>query len=204
MPEQKISNKYIDFLKEIGTVGTGNAATALSSILNTFVSISLPQIKVLPLESLGSVLGNPDDTYFVMDVGLEGDIEGRIFFLLSSLEAKILGANLLNINPEEIDIEDLLFQSSLKETANILSCAYMNALSEMTDLYVICNVPTLAVDTLKSLLDFFFVHISQHSNEVMLLKTQLKVKEIDFSGFFLFFPNETSLQKISKKFNLDS
>jgi chemotaxis protein CheC len=196
MENKKLSLNYLDLMREIGTIGAGRAATALADLLSCKVEISLPETKVIPLESLDRVLGNPEDVYFVLDIGVEGDIGGRVFFLLPPNEAKILGGALLGQNPDDLNVEDPLFQSSLKEMVNILTGAYMNALSDMTSLTIMYSTPALAVDMIAALLDFFFVHIAQYSDEAIFIKTHLKVRDINFDGMFLFFPDLDSLRKL--------
>ena len=196
MDKERMSLTHLDLLREIGTIGAGRAASALAELLNCKAEITLPETKVVPLESLDRVLGHPEEVYFVLDIGIEGDIGGRIFFLLPPEEAKILGSALLGKDPKEIDTDDLLFQSSLKEMINILCGAYMNALSDMTGLTIMYSIPSLATDMIGALLDFFFIHIAQYSDEAIFIKTQLKIKDMNFRGIFLFFPDMESLRKI--------
>ena len=44
---EEMNELGLDILKEIGTIGGGNAATALSSMLNAKVNMSMPAVKVL-------------------------------------------------------------------------------------------------------------------------------------------------------------
>jgi len=194
--EKRISLSHLDLLREIGTIGAGRAATALAEMLNCKVDIALPETKIIPLESLDKILGNPEDVYFVLDIGVEGEIGGRIFFLLPPKEAKFLGATLLGQDPDSVDTEDVLFQSSLKEMVNIVTGAYMNALSDMSGLTIMYGIPSLAIDMVGALLDFLFIQIAQHSDEAIFIKTRLQVKDIKFEGFFLFFPDMESLKKL--------
>ena len=103
MDDGRISINQLDVLREIGTIGAGRAATALADLLNTKVEITLPETKLIPLESLDKILGDPEKSFFVLDTGLEGDVGGRIFFLLLPSEARILGATLLGKEQEDID-----------------------------------------------------------------------------------------------------
>ena len=194
--DRKISLGHIDLLKEIGTIGAGRAATALAELLNYKVDISLPETKIIPLESLDKILGNPEDVYFVLDIGVEGEIGGRIFFLLPPEEAKVLGGALLGKPPQEIETNDPLFQSALKEMINIVAGGYMNALSDMTSLTIMYSIPSLAIDMVGALLDFLFIQVAQQSDEAIFIKTQLRAENIKFEGFFLFFPDLESLRKL--------
>lgn len=203
MAEEHVSFNQIDVLREIATIGSGRAATALAELLGVKVEINLPETKLIPLETIDKFLGDPDSTYFVIDTGLEGDIGGRIFFLLPPKEASILGANLIGKDPKEINFEDVLFQSSLKEAANILVGAYMNALSDITGLNILYGIPSLALDMVNALLDFIFIQIAQNSEEALILKTNLKIADLDFDCLFLFFPDQLSLEKIFTALGID-
>jgi len=194
--EKRISLNQLDVLREIATIGAGRAATALAELLGTRVDIKLPETRLIPLENLDTILGDPEKTFFVLDTALEGEIGGRIFLLLPPEEAVILGATLIGQDPKDIKYDDPLFQSALKEMANILVGAYMNALSDMIGLTIIYSVPSMALDMVAALLDFIFIQIAQHSEEALFVKTDLAVKDINFSGLFLFFPDHESLMKI--------
>ena len=37
----------MDVMREVGSIGTGNAATAVSGLLNTDVRITLPDVEIL-------------------------------------------------------------------------------------------------------------------------------------------------------------
>ena len=44
---EDIDSFGLDVLKEIGSIGTGNAATALSKVLSKKIEMTLPQVKIL-------------------------------------------------------------------------------------------------------------------------------------------------------------
>ena len=50
----------IDMMREIGSIGGGNAATALSSILNAEVNMELPRVEVLGFNAALHSLGDPE------------------------------------------------------------------------------------------------------------------------------------------------
>ena len=201
--KKRISLNQLDVLREIGTIGAGRAATALADLLGTKVNISLPETRLVPLENLDKILGDPEKAFFVLDTGLEGDIGGRIFLLLPPREARVLGGALLGKSTDEVNFDDPLFQSSLKELANILTGSYMSALSDMTSLSFLYGVPSLALDMVAALLDFIFIQIAQHSEEALFIKTDLSIKDINFEGLFLFFPDQSSLKKIFHSLGLE-
>ena len=44
---EKVSETYLDVLKEIGNIGAGNAMTALSQMLNCKVDMKVPQLSLI-------------------------------------------------------------------------------------------------------------------------------------------------------------
>ena len=204
MDSNSVFPNQLDALREVGTIGAGRAATALSDLLHTNVAISLPEIKFIPLENIDKILGDPESIFFVLDTGLKGDLGGRIFFLLSPQEARILGGTLIGKEQQDIDLEDALFKSSLKEAVNILVGAYMNALSDITGLNILYTPPSLALDMIAALLDFIFIEIARYSEEALFINTKLKVKNADFEGLFLFFPDDSSLKKIFNALGMEN
>lgn len=193
---ERLSLNQLDLLKEIGTIGAGRSATALADLTGEKVEISVPQASLVPLENISSLLGGLERLLFVLDMEIKGDISGRIFLLFTPEDAKLLSSYLLGKPKDQLNSNDEMFQSSLKESANILCGSYITALAEMTNLNVISSVPCLAIDMVGAVLDFIFIQIAQYSEEALFIKTDLKVKGLNLEGLFLFFPSNESLKKI--------
>lgn len=196
MDEQKLSFTQLDVLKEIGTIGSATAATALADLVAAKVEISVPQVSLVPLENLSTILASADTLYFVLDMEINGDIGGRIFLLFSPEDAKFLASVLLGKSKEELDFKDDMFKSALKEVCNILGGAYISALADITNLAILPSIPSLALDMVGAILDFIFIQIAQTSEEALFIKTDLQVKGLSMEGLFLLFPTSDSLQKI--------
>ncbi len=204
MGKKEISLLQLDVLREVGTISSARAATALSEILNCKVEISFPEVRLIPLEDLNEVLHNPEEIYFVLDIALERELEGRLFFLLLPEQAKLLGEELLRRKIKEPFLRDELFCSSLKEIANILAGSYMSALFDFVGLTVKYSIPSLGMDMVSALMDFFFIYMAQESEEVILVDTRFKVKDRNLKGFFLFFLSWDSLKKLIEKLGVNN
>ena len=200
--DKKLSLTQLDLLKEIGTIGAGRAATAMADLVGAKVDISVPQTSLVPLENISNLLGGSEQVVFVLDMGLGGDAAGRIFLLFLPEDAKTLSSILLNKTPEEIDFNDEMFQSSLKECANILSGSFVSALAELTNMSIISTVPSLAMDMVGAILDFIFIQIAQYSEEAFFIKTDLAVSNLKLNGLMMFFPHSESLRKIFETLGL--
>ena len=117
---EDMNEMEIDIMKEIGTIGNGNAATALSSMLGVPVQMSLPQVNVLEFNAALKHLGDPEDVVAAILVEMSGGIEGIMLFILAQEFAdeilmKTIGKSETNfLELEEIDT------SVLTEVGNII------------------------------------------------------------------------------------
>ena len=160
------------------------------------VEITVPEVSLIPIENVSNLLEERDKLFFVIDMEISGDVSGRIFLLFSPDDARILAGSLLGKPKEGLDLRDELLQSSLKESANILSGSYVSALADMTNLNILISSPTLAIDMVGAILDFIFIQIAQYSEDALIIKTNLKVSDVNLEGLFLFFPSSESLTRI--------
>ena len=72
----------LDILKEIGSIGGGNAATALSSMLSAKVNMTLPRAEILEFNEAIEKMGDPESVVAAIFVEMSGEIEGIMLFIL--------------------------------------------------------------------------------------------------------------------------
>ena len=63
----EVNDMYVDVLKEIGNVGSGNAATAIANMVGTRIDMKVPNVKLMDVGKLGKCdrTGRRDgDRYF--------------------------------------------------------------------------------------------------------------------------------------------
>ena len=87
---ERVSETYLDVLKEIGNIGAGNAMTALSQMLNCKVDMKVPQVKLLDFNEVGALMGGEEQVMVGVFLGVEGDITGSMMFLVEQGSAKHL------------------------------------------------------------------------------------------------------------------
>ena len=58
--ELDLSPAQLDALKEIGNIGAGNSATALSQVINRRIDMNVPKVALVPLEAVPDLVGGPD------------------------------------------------------------------------------------------------------------------------------------------------
>ncbi|MCY0870499.1 MAG: chemotaxis protein CheC [Firmicutes bacterium] len=140
-----------DLLREVGSIGAGHAATALSVLTGSTVRMRVPRAENVPFAALADVLGGPECVIACVYVQLAGDLSGSLFVAQPLASARRLLAVLLPGEPTHGELSELQ-KSGLEELANILAGAYLTALMDFTELSVTRSVPVVAVDMAQALL----------------------------------------------------
>ena len=86
-------------------------------------------------------------------------------------------------------------QSALKEISNIITGAYLNALSTMTGLRIEPSVPDLSIDMAGAILSVPAIEFGILGDEMLLIQSQI-YDEIAIDGFFIMVPDVDSYKKI--------
>ncbi len=194
----KLDDVQFDVLKEIGNIGAGNATTALSTMLNVKMDMSVPKVALIPFNEISSIIGSEDQTVVGILLGLEGDIDGMMMFIFDTRSAHHLVNSLMFNNDAEVD-ENADFtemeMSALNEIGNIASGSYLTAISSLTNMNIIASVPQMTVDMVGALLSVPASEFGKYGDKLLLIQTQFG--ELDFvKGYFLLIPELESYDKI--------
>lgn len=188
-----LSSLQLDALREVGNIGAGNAANALSLMLNKKVDITVPQVKVVPLEEVPDTLGGPENIVVGILLRVEGPAPGSVMFLLPQNQAFELVDMLMMREKGSTQAFAEMEQSALKEIGNILTGSYLNALSYFTKLTLQPSVPAVARDMLGSILSIVLAEIGQFSDYALLIETEFLDGEDGITSQFFLVPEPDSL-----------
>lgn len=142
----QLTSLEIDTLREIGSIGTGNAATALSQMMNKPVRITLPEVRIMEYNEAIEWIGGPEEVTAGVLVKMSGDIGG---IMLSVQKLELVNVVLEAMLGESVSgYENLteLARSAMVEIGNIMISTFINAMSGMADLNIKLTVPAFAVD----------------------------------------------------------
>ncbi|WP_172679244.1 chemotaxis protein CheC [Paenibacillus pini] len=185
----------MDVLKEVGNIGAGNAATALSRLLNKPVDMAVPKVQLLPFEEISEKVGGAEQVVIAIFLRVEGDAPGNLFFILSPDAAKSLLKRLAGIHVEEGDFNEME-QSALSEIGNILAGSYLSSLADFTKLSMSPTVPSLAMDMAGAILGYGFLQFGQMGDDALLIDTTFLEGDQEVEGQFFLIPDPESFAKI--------
>ncbi len=194
----KLTQLQLDALKEIGSIGSGHAATSLSQLLKKKIEIEILSSQVIKKEELSKFISDVDEIMVGVSLFILGEATGKIVFLLSRTDALSLVDILMRRKPGETKVLDDLSHSTIKEIANIISGSYLSAMSDFLNLLLIPSMPHLLTDksekVLKSALDD-----KEISDTIYFIETQFNDSEKAFSSFFFMIPYIEGIEVILSK-----
>ena len=191
---ESMSEQYYDVLKEIGNIGAGNATTALAQMLQCKVDMKVPQVKLLDFNEVGMLMGGEEQIMAGIYLCVEGDITGSIMFLLKKDAAKHLVSKLMGMELPGDDLDEI-GTSALKEIGNIITGAYLNSLSSLTNLKIFPSVPDLTIDMAGAILSVPAIEFGTLGDKILLIQTQF-TDDCELDGFFILVPDLESYGKI--------
>lgn len=191
----EITQLQLDALREIGNIGSGHAATALSTLLQRRIDMSVPEVWAISFEEVASVIGQLDSPQAVIYVKVEGDAPGKAVFFFPVESAEIVVQTLFGSKESFNIYEDEMAQSALKEVGNIMVSSFLIALTQFSGVLLQPSVPALAVDMAGAILDAILLEDGILEDKVLFIDTQLSgIPQIE--GQFIFLPNDGSLKKL--------
>lgn len=196
---EKLEDSQFDVLKEIGNIGAGNATTALATMLNIKVDMSVPNVALLPFDNISSFIGSEEQTVVAILLEIQGDIDGMMMFLFDMKSAHHLVNSLMmrDVHQDENGMADFseMEMSALNEIGNIVSGSYLSALSGLTGMKMVSSVPALSIDMLGALLSVPAIEFGKYGDKLLMIQSEFG--EDDFvTGYFLLIPELESYDKI--------
>ena len=193
-----LKESQLDAMREVANIGAGHAATALSQMTNRTIMISVPQVKVKPLEDACDIVGEPDDVIASVLMHMMGDLTGRAMVIFPEPAAKVLCDFLLRRERGTTKVFGEMEQSALKEAGNILASAYLNALSDFMGMMLVPSVPSLVIDLSGAVLTSAHLNFGHDRDYAFCVETSFRVEgtEDRLGGHFLLLPDSASLRSI--------
>lgn len=192
---EQMTETYVDVLKEIGNIGAGNAMTALSQMLQCKVDMKVPQVKLLDLKDVGAMMGSEEQLMAGVFLGVEGDITGSIMFLIELNAAKSLVKKIMMGYESGAPAFDEMEMSALQEVSNIITGAYLNSLSMLTNLKIYPTPPSISIDMAGAILSVPAIEFGFLGDKILLIQSQF-YDDVEIDGYFILIPDMDSYKKI--------
>ena len=163
----ELSSMQIDTLREIGSIGTGNAATALSDMLHRKINITLPEVRIMGYNEAIEWIGGPEEITAGVLVKLSGQVNGIMLSVQPLDFVNLALESMLNETVEDYSQLSEMENSVLVEMGNIMISTFINAMSGLAGLDINVTVPAFTVDMQGAILAVPMAEYGGQSDYIM-------------------------------------
>ncbi|WKY48545.1 chemotaxis protein CheC [Eubacteriaceae bacterium ES3] len=201
---EDLNEMQIDVLREIGNIGGGNAASALASILDEKVDMTLPNVRITGFDQAVEDLGGAETMTVSVLVSFSGEAEGMIVFLINMEDAKRIMSLLIGGEDEEDDDElsDMKL-SAIKEIGNILAASYINSIASLTGLRIDVSVPYVAIDMVGALMSVPIIEFGAIGDKLMFIEENFIGERGSLDSNIIMFAEINTLKIIMEKLGIE-
>jgi chemotaxis protein CheC len=183
--------------------GADAASVALSRWLNQHVRLTVSEVDEVDLAEATELLGPAENLVAACTMELLGRLDGLILLVFEDRDGLALADLLLNQPLGHATAWGELEQSAACETANIVGCAYLNALAAHLPTALgnagplTPSPPTFRHEFAGSLLEFALMEQAIELDRLLLIKTQFATEQTALRWSLLFVPSGASLGLLS-------
>jgi len=206
----KLTRMQKDILQEVGNIGSGNAVTALSRLINKRIDVDLTDVGIISLDQLPRQFGNTSEIVcgifsHIRKPSLSTILQVFELTPLMKLIADLAGKK-SKINPDKVkskkDLDDFAI-STVTEFGNILAGHYASALADLLHTKMIFDVPEFTMSNAANLGDFLATELQEQSEYVVIIKTAIKVTDFQMNGIFFYIPDFEAIENLFKTLNIN-
>ena len=199
----RYDEQQLDALRELASIGSGTAATALAQMLGRPVELTVPRALALPLADALDAVGEPDAMVVSVVLPTTGGAGGArdaelVVLLLFSYRCAANLCELLGVEPRSE-----LGDSALGEIGNVLGASAVGAFAQMTGLALEPHPPHVLYDMLGAVVASVLSATAGELDVALVLDADLTVEEAACGMSFLLLPTAVGAAELLGRLGLE-
>jgi chemotaxis protein CheC len=193
----QLSEKQLDTLKEIINIGVGRGASVLNTMLNTHISLQVPDLRIFNQVEMAEYLTKfEESTLSAVNLPFSGQLSGSTKLIFPAESAAKLIAAFTGESFQEEDMDSIRI-GTLNEIGNIVINSVMGSISNMLDVhfnYVVPNYLEGGIETIMT------SNISK-DNPVLLANTRFSLEKFEIMGEIAIFLQLSTIDALIESLN---
>ncbi len=200
----ELSSLELDTLKEIGSIGTGNAANSLSSLIGKTVRIQQPEVRIMGYNEAIEWIGGPEEITAGVLVKMSGQISGIMLSVQQLNFVNLVLESMLGRGVENYFGLHEMESSALVEVGNIMISTFINALSSLASIDIELTVPAFTVDMQGAIMTVPMAEYGGQSDYIMTIGGNFICNGKEIPCRLLLSPDIRSLNFLLRKLGVSS
>lgn len=194
----------IDTLREIGSIGTGNAATALSQLLQKEVRITMPEVRIMGYNEAIEWIGGAEEITAGVLMRIGGEINGIMLSVQQLDFVNLVLESMLGRSVRDYMELHEMECSALIEVGNIMISTFINALSGLAGIGINLTVPAFTVDMQGAIMAVPMAEFGGQSDYIMTIGGNFVCENVQVPCRLLLSPDVRSLNFLLRKLGVTS
>lgn len=196
---EDLNDMQIDVLREVGNIGSGNATTALSSMVGKMIDIQVPSVEVLGFNDAIDAVGGPEKVIAGILIRINGDVDGMIMFLFEQNLISLIVKTFFGTEPQDIFSLNEAEMSALNEMGNIMAGSYVNAISQLAGMTIDVEVPVMTIDMLGAIMSVPAIEMGEMGDKLLFIDNNMVIDNESIQSKMLLLPTIDSLDHLLGK-----
>ena len=204
--EITISDEERDILQEVMNIAFGKASADLAEVIDIYVVLSIPDIKLLKTAEVPRYIESAIDNFeniSVIKQSYTGKFHGTALLLFPGGAGKKLFSLFDNGNSSSHEGEDfsvVLEKETLLELGNILIGASVSKVAELLDDVISYRPPRIIVESKPG--DIVDWDLAEPEGPAILMRTVFSFENRDINGLLFLIPSYKSFEWLKKALHL--
>ena len=190
---QKTLDPSLTLLNQLFSAATGHASSAMSQWTSGQITLSLDEVRKIPLEEISAELDIDQDLLTMVVLSLEGSLGGQLILTFDESNGRRLAASLLGREVRDEPEWSELEKSALNETGNILVCAYLKVLTDVTKTELVPSPPYFIQDYGASVLEQAVMAQAMVGDSALVCRTTFRREDEEMNWNLFFVPTQELL-----------
>ncbi len=196
---KQLEEHHRDALQELGNIGAGHAAIALTEFLKRSTYMSIPEVSINSVENLNKIVKIPTekkvaivslesvkDIYYSLFAFFDDDSVQRIIDIMTT-DIKANSAEIVELSP--------LFMSLIKEVGSILLLKYVEAVNDFLKVESYPSPPVLRLGTVDSIVEHEVKDMNISDPQVLFIECDVYTNERKIQVDMAIIPHERSIKR---------
>ena len=192
----QINQEILESIREVGNIGSGNAASKLGELMNKKCLIDIPEVNDLDFNGIKQKYDIENCFAVSIEIKIMGDIPALVLVLSKKASAGVMAGYISGI-PNQIRSKDFNFsaQFALKRMGEMVTRAFSESVCQFLQVKARFTMPTVVIDTWSNSLENAIVKLKDqgdHKEKKLVISCNFFDPDKTFEGIFLYVLNQES------------
>lgn len=197
--KEQFARKLQSLLAAMAKEGIYNAARGMSAMVGEPLSVTDPNVSVVPFSHIPGLLGGPENEAVGIYLRVEGKIPGQIMLIIPYAKALELADLVMGESIGTTQVLGTLERSALAELGNLTGSFFLNAVADTTGLNARPSPPAVMVDMVGAIMDIIIATTDILSENVLMIQAKFLRNGRETQADFWIIPDHQTLEVIEKE-----